>query len=421
MILRIDVERFLEITPLSNNRKVATVSFYINTGKLDRKGRAPIYAQFDHNKRRFRIYTGEKVDPKFWSKSKSSYIKPSYSDDSKLDGYLKNVEKTIRNIVVDARNSNKTITPEYIKSELVKATNQNSETTFFPLFDQYLEVSKSTKGPGTIKNYKNALHYYNEYKNDKGFEFRFEDLTMGFYDAFMEYLISKKKLANNTAGRVIKVLKTFLNWAFENDHHSNLDYKKFKILEEKIEIIYLTDQELKTIYNLEITNEPMARARDLFCFGCFTGLRFSDIAQLDKSNIEDGIIQIRTQKTRDLLTIPIIPYARGILEKYDYKLPTLSNQKLNGHLKALGKKAEIDQPVNIQRYRGAKRIDKEIPKHDLITTHTARRTFITLSLEKGIRPEVVMSITGHKDFKSFSAYIKIVDTIKKDELLKAWT
>jgi len=399
---------------------MATISFYINTGKLDRKGRAPIYAQFDHLKRRFRVYTGEKIDPKYWSRSKYSYIKPSYNDDSTLDTYLKNVEKTIRKIVVDARNKNKTITPELVKSELLKLTNQNSEATFFPLFDQYLEVSKSTKGFNTIKNYKNALHYYNEYKNDEGFEFRFEDLNMAFYDSFMEYLIADKKLANNTAGRVIKVLKTFLNWAFENDYHTNLDYKKFRIIEEKIEIIYLTDAELKTIYNLQISNIPLARARDLFCFGCFTGLRFSDIAQLDKGNIEDGQIQIRTQKTRDLLTIPLLPQAREILERHDFKLPVLSNQKLNGHLKTLGKLAGITQPVNIQRYRGATRVDKQIPKYELITTHTSRRTFITLSLEKGIRPEVVMSITGHKDFKSFSAYIKIVDSVKKDELLNAW-
>ncbi len=89
-------------------------------------------------------------------------------------------------------------------------------------------------------------------------------------------------------------------------------------------------------------------------------------------------------------------------------------------MKTLGKKVKINHFVSIQRYRGASRIDKKIPKYELITTHTARRTFITLSLEKGIRPEVVMSITGHKDFKSFSAYIKIVDTVKKDELLKAW-
>ncbi len=279
---------------------------------------------------------------------------------------------------------------------------------------------ENTKVHGTLKNYRNALHYYKEYRDHTGFEFAFEDLTLSFYDAFCEYLITKKQLSNNTIGRIIKILKTYLNWTFENDYQSNLEYKKFKIIEEKIEIIYLTDKELKTIFSLDISYEPLARARDLFCFGCFTGLRFSDVSEIGKSNIEDDAIQIRTQKTKDLLSIPLLPQAKQILEKYDYQLPILSNQKLNKHLKTLGAKAKIDQLISIQRYRGASRIDKKIPKHDLITTHTARRTFITLSLEKGIRPEVVMSITGHKDFKSFSAYIKIVDTVKKDELLKAW-
>ena len=399
---------------------MASVSFYLNKGKLDRKGRAPIYIQFDHEKGRFRLYTGEKVDPKYWSKSKNSYIVPSYNDGSKLDDYLKTLEGKIYDIIRVAKTNDKTITAEYVKSELLKSSNQDPNKTFFPLFDRYLKASESTKVHGTIKNYKNALHYFEEYRDYSGFEFAFEDLTLSFYDAFNEYLITKKKLSNNTIGRIIKILKTFLNWAFENDHTTNLEYKKFKIIEEKIEIIYITDKELKTIFSLDIPYEPLARARDLFCFGCFTGLRFSDISEIGMSNIVDDTIHIRTQKTKDLLTIPLLPQAKQILEKYDYQLPVLSNQKLNKHLKTLGEKAKIDQLISIQRYRGASRIDRKIPKNELITTHTARRTFITLSLEKGIRPEVVMSITGHKDFKSFSAYIKIVDTVKKDELLKAW-
>lgn len=112
--------------------------------------------------------------------------------------------------------------------------------------------------------------------------------------------------------------------------------------------------------------------------------------------------------------------AKTILEKYEYCLPVLSNQKLNQHLKSLGEKAGIKEEVNIQKYRGAERIDDKLPKFKLISTHTARRTFITLSLEKGIRQEVVMSITGHKNFRTFNTYIKIVDKVKKEELLKAW-
>lgn len=399
---------------------MASVSFYLNKGKTDRKGRQPIYLQFDHNKERFRYYTGEKIDPKFWSKAKNSYIKPSYNDDSKLDDYLKKLEQKIEKIVRDARTSDRVVTVDLVKDEFLKANNQDIENTFFPVFEQYLLACASTRTPGTIKNYKNALHYFKEYRDNKGFQFEFERLNMTFYNSFVDYLISDKKLSNNTIGRIIKILKTFLNWALENGIHTNLDYKKFKIWEEKIEIIYLTDEELKRIYSKEISNKALASARDQFCFGCFTGLRFSDIAKLDKSNIKDGIIQLRTQKTKDLLTIPLIPQAQEILERHNYNIPVLTNQKLNMHLKELGKLCDIDQLVYIQRYRGAERIDEKIPKHDLITTHTARRTFITLSLEKGIRPEVVMSITGHKDFKSFSAYIKIVDNVKKDELLKAW-
>lgn len=399
---------------------MASVTFYLNKNKIDKRGRAPIILQFDHKKQRFKYYTGEKIYPNYWSHSNNYFIKPSYKDDCKLDDYLRNLENKIHNIVRDLKIANRTITPELVKYELLNSSNQDIAKTFFPLFNEYLIACEGTKVKGTIRNYKNALHYFNDYKDHSGFEFEFERLNMAFYEAFVKYLISVKELSNNTIGRVIKILKTYLNWTVENGYHTNLVYKKFKIFKEKIEIIYLTDKELNTIFNYKTTNEPLAKARDLFCFGCYTGLRFSDITQLDKSNIENDVIHIRTQKTKDLLAIPLLPQAKQILKKYNYNLPILSNQKLNKHLKTLGSKTKINQLVSIQRYRGANRIDKEIPKFNLITTHTARRTFITLSLEKGIRQEVVMSITGHKDFKSFSAYIKIVDNIKKEELLNAW-
>jgi integrase len=415
---------------------MATVTFYLSKNKLDHKGRAQIMLQCYHDGDRFRYFTGEKIDPKYWSNSKKNPIKPSYDDDSKLGDYLLSLEKKIQYIVRDYKSSNKFLSLEMLKSKFLEEKSEAPQKSFLGLFDQFIQRSAITRTKGTTKNYKNTLFYLKEFERERLYDYQFETMNIVFYDQFVEYLIDRKELSNNTVGRIIKILKTFLNWTIENKLNNNLDYKKFKVAREEIEIVYLTDSELKSLYKLKISDEvlkkakeehkliitknALERARDLFCFGCYTGLRFSDVATMDNNNIRDNEIQIRTQKTKDMITIPLIPQAASILDKYDNSLPVISNQKMNQAIKSLCDSAKINQEISIQRYRGAIRIDSKIPKYDLITTHTARRTFITLSLEKGIRPEVVMSITGHKDYRTFKAYIKITDTVKKESLLNAW-
>jgi integrase len=399
---------------------MATTTFYLNANKADKKGRAPIILQCDHRGQRFKYFTGEKIDPRYWSKSKTSYVKPSYNDDETLDNYLKGLVSKVEKIVRDAKTDDKTLTIDYIHRKFLETSNQKPDTSFLGLFDKYIAVSKITKTAGTIKNYENVKNALKAFNSEKGAVLEFELINNSFNEQYVDFLLTVKKFSNNTVGKHVKTLKSFLTWATENNYNRNLEYKKFKVAREAIEIVYLTSEELDSLYNMKLKDQTLDQARDLFCFGCFTGLRFSDIATIEKNNIFKDEIHVRTQKTKDLIIIPLIPKAAAILRKYKNKLPAFSNQKLNLHLKSLAKDAKINQNVAMQRYRGATREDSMSPKHKLITTHTARRTFITLSLEKGIRPEVVMAITGHKDYKTFKAYIKITDEVKKNELLKAW-
>lgn len=135
---------------------------------------------------------------------------------------------------------------------------------------------------------------------------------------------------------------------------------------------------------------------------------------------------MRVAKTKDILRIPLNVYAKEILSKYfgfgnDKPLPSISSQKTNKHLKEICSLARIDEPVTVVTYRGAERIERTLPKYELVGTHTARRTFVILLLEKGMRPEIVMEITGHKDYRTFKKYIKISSNVKATEMNKAWS
>ena len=147
--------------------------------------------------------------------------------------------------------------------------------------------------------------------------------------------------------------------------------------------------------------------RDLFIFQLYTGQRYSDIKQVTQKDIINGIWHLRSQKTKTINQIPLSQECLVILNKYNYELPIISNQKQNDNLKELCKHLEINTPITLVRYKGQERIEIVKKKYELIGTHTARRSFVSLMLIKGMPIPLIQSITGHKNLKSFSKYIGI--------------
>jgi integrase len=260
----------------------------------------------------------------------------------------------------------------------------------------------------------------------------FEKIDYSFFQSFQNYLIGCTKvvdgnevpLMNNiTIAKQLSTIKTFLNYAKKQGVHVPDRYKDFKIKKESLEVIALTNDEFETLYYLDIKNKKLAQVRDVFCFSCATGLRYSDLRKLNRDNIKNDEIKITVLKTAEPLTIPLTNFAKSILSKYNGRyapLPVISNQKMNEYLKELCKLAEINDPVEIVRYRGAVRESQTYPKYELVSAHTGRKTFATLCLEKGMSAEEVMSITGHRDYKSFQRYVKVTEQRKKTVMLKAW-
>lgn len=192
-------------------------------------------------------------------------------------------------------------------------------------------------------------------------------------------------------------------------------------------MIFLTWEELNKLKNYQIpdTKQYLERVRDVFLFCCFTGLRYSDVHNLKKSDIRDGYIEITTVKTAERLIIELNNHSKAILDKYKgvefeghKALPVISNQKMNDYLKELGELAEINEPVSETYYKGSRRIDTITPKYALLGTHAGRRTFICNALALGIPAQVVMKWTGHSDYKAMKPYIDIADDVKANAMNK---
>ena len=224
----------------------------------------------------------------------------------------------------------------------------------------------------------------------------------------------------------MKNLHWFLRWASDEGYLKNDDFRKFnprlKTVTDK-EVVFLTWEELMAVYSLNFPEgkKYLERVRDVFCFQCFTSLRYSDVSNLKHEDIADGLIRVVTEKTGDTISINLNKYSAAILEKYkneEKPLPVVSNQKMNKWIKEICFIAGIDQPMTTVYYKGAERIEETHPKYELIGTHTGRRTFICNALTMGIPPATVMEWTGHSDYKAMRPYIKIADRAKAEAMEK---
>lgn len=187
-------------------------------------------------------------------------------------------------------------------------------------------------------------------------------------------------------------------------------------------IIFLTKPELMAVYSHPFDNVVKRRARDFFCFCCFTGLRYSDAYALKTTNIVDDTISIISQKDIDNLHIELNKYSREILSRVEltdeerkngYALPHFFSTQLNRTLKEVAKESGLNEIVNLVYYKGGTRHTEQKMKWQVISSHTGRKTFICTALSQGISPTIVMKWTGHSDYQAMKPYIDIIDEEKK--------
>jgi integrase len=310
-----------------------------------------------------------------------------------------------------------------------KLPKENVDKTFFDIFDEFTN-NMGAQNSWTAATY-TKFGTIKTHLKDFDSKLSFDCISEETMQKFVKYQIGIP-LRNTTIAKNIAFVKWFLRWAHQKSYYSGLLHETFKPKLKGTdgnsrEVIHLTWDELVYLYNFEIPEQKqyLARVRDVFCFCCFTSLRYSDAAKLRRSDIKDKYISVVTQKTVDGLKIELNDYTREILDRYkdvpfkdDKALPVISNQRMNDYLKELGELAEINEPQRIIYFRGSERHEEVYPKYSLLTTHCGRRTFIVNALYLGIPAEVVMKWTGHSDYNAMRPYIKIVDDLKEREMNK---
>ena len=402
---------------------MAEVNFFLKEPKKV-KGESLIYLFLSYNNKRLKYSTGEKINPDYWNfENQRAKETKKFTEYPEFNARLKSLESKANTAYRKILNDGLEPTNELIKKELDKTIRfaESQKADLFNFIDKYIEESKTLKATGTIKAYNTTLKRLKDYCNHLNKNISFEDIDLEFYNSFVSFL-TEKDYSQNTIGKHIKVLKTFLNEATDRGINKTIEFKKrkFKRPVEEPDKIYLSVEELERIYNLDLRNDKQLEGiRDLFIIACFTGLRFSDFSELKPENIIDGNkIRIRTNKTNELVIIPLHKFVREIIAKYNNSIPqALSNPKMNLNLKHLGFLAKITEPVETSITKGGKLVKKTLNKYKLIGTHTARRSFATNLYLAEIPSITIMKITGHQTEKSFLRYIRISQEENANKLL----
>lgn len=345
----------------------------------------------------------------------------------KIQQYELACEKVFQNFSKEGTVVDQNQFRELFNVEIGKKPQVETEKTFFEVFDLFtIEESRinqwTTATDAKMHTLKNHLLNYDS-------ELTFEGLTEQKLFDYQYYLQKKVKFKNSTIIKHFSFLRWFLRWAKKKGYNNNDTFEFFKPKLKTVQkkIIFLTQAEIKKLKEYKISKQKnyLERVRDIFLFQCFTGLRYSDVENLKKSDIKENFIEVTTVKTSDSLIIELNDHSKVILEKYKDKyydnnkaLPVITNQRMNEYLRELTELAEINEPVRETYYLGNERIDEVTPKYALLSSHAGRRTFICNALSLGIPPQVVMKWTGHSDYKAMKPYIDIADETKINAMEK---
>ena len=266
--------------------------------------------------------------------------------------------------------------------------------------------------PETKKKYNNLKNNLEKYKIEYNISLTYDHFNKDgdFYTNWLSYCYNVLNHTDNTVGRSIGFIKTILRFGILKGYH-NLDLSHLKKFKQETDDIALTKNELMAYYNFDFKNDlRYERARDIFCIGCFTGQRFSDYSIFNKSDYKNGYIEIRAKKTRNKSIIPVDsnPKLKFLLEKYDWKLPKISQQKFRDYIKEGLEDTEcMDYKIKKVSYKGVEKIETIMYKYKMVGSHTARRTFITLALEDGWTYKEIMTVAGIKEVSTVIKYDKV--------------
>ncbi|PKA83588.1 site-specific recombinase XerD [Ulvibacter sp. MAR_2010_11] len=401
-----------------------TSTFYLKHPKSKTETLILFSCYFKKEGKKFVYSTGENIRPLHWEQSHKS---------PKLRGKNKAVEssviitqlnryedcfKAIRGRCIEMRED---FTSQILKKAFDEVFKKapTGKNIFFEAYDDFMadKIMNQEWTASTVKRYTNIKNILIDFEKDRNYKLTFSAITGKFYSEFTDYCMNFKGHINNTYSRNIGLLKTFMHWSLKNGFTYNEDFKEFKKKERVItNQIALKKNDIEAIMQLQFESSRLEHIRDVFVFACVTGMRFGELKLITRNSIIENTLHLKEEKgsEKEQRTIPINDIAMYLLRKYDFSLPIISLQKHNKYIKEVFKAAGYVQNVEKASTRGKEVIRETMPFYERTSSHTARRTFITMMKREGKSDKLIMKITGQKDIKTLNQYYQVEDEEKKE-------
>lgn len=386
-----------------------------------------------------KIKTEHVIFPKEWDfeiQGKRERLAGSIEFNSKLQKLRKEILDKYQNLIEEHPDMSfvevARVLKEYGRSKEIPMLDKNRDV--IQVLDEYITSLEGAVSPLTIKKFttlKNSLKKFGE-DNKKYQTLFFSMIEHNFIESYRKFLRNQeprgrqktrpedyqKGVLLSTQEKYIKTLKIFCKYAEERGYNKYNTYREFanitkadqKRKKSDYDIVTLTLAELKQLYNYVFSDKPhLEHVRDLFCFGCFTGQRWGDYSNFNKKDLDGDVWSFNADKTKQEMQIDLTGFsapALSIIGRYKYELPKISQQKFNDYLKEAAKAAGITAETKIIRYVGTEKIEIIKPKSEFLSSHSARRTFVSILLnDYNMNVVHVMGITGHTDIKTLQKYI----------------
>ena len=398
-------------------RSSFSILFFIRESKARKNGNVPIEVMITVNGERNSFSTGKQIAIEKWDKTKQQ-VKGKDQETQNLNNYLKAIKAKLYQKEAELLERGFIITAQILYDAYFDKVESLKERSLFEVFEEHNQEQEKLVGNGVSK----ATHWVSVYtirllrefvqQKYKREDLYLRELNLNFIQSFHSFLRIDKGMAQNSSTKHLKLLKKIINLSVANSYMAFNPFSTYKVEREPVDIDFLDEEELRKIINFDTPLPRLERAKDMFLFGCFTGLSYIDIKTLtpehfEKDNTGRIWIKKRRVKTGVLSRIPLLPIAKLILDKYK------GGEKL----------LPIQDPADINKYLKDIAILCGINKR--ICFHTSRHTSAsTITLANNISLEVVSKMLGHTNTRMTAHYAKLIDKCigeQMDKLMDTFT
>ncbi len=412
--------------------------FVLRQQKKNAAGLCPVYLYVYLDGARLACATGEKCKPADWNAERQQFRRSFFGYDD-ANQYLTLRVQQVNDWWRAVRATGEVPTVAGLKAALKPAAPAESDAEPEPerhrltvLNDEHQQTLRARGyARHTLRQRKMMGSWLAAFEAARGEVLDPTTYDLATHDRVLAFLRYDRNLAQNTVASAVRGLKVLLRWCREERGLSvPVELRKLQGKHQDVLKMWLSAEDLASL-NTAVLPDYLTRVRDVLLFCCYTGLRYSDVWALQPGNLETWnggrVLRLVQTKTRTSVSIYLTEAASAILDKYAVQdgerarlLPVLANQVMNRYLKRVGKYAGLLAPVVVSERVAGEMVKTSVPKYELLTTHTARHTFATQSLLRGMPVEVLQKVMGHAKIQTTLIYAKVVEDLQHQTMRRVW-